>query len=120
NAATNPPVCYGDRILVLKYLYLFAEPRRWDVVVFKAPAQPQQYDYSQNYIKRLVGKPGETLMVLDGDIYTSTAHKPLEELTPGDFHVQRKPRDVQNALWRIAYDNDFYPQGKPRILINAR
>ena len=28
---TNPPVHYGDRILVLKYLYLFQEPHRWDV-----------------------------------------------------------------------------------------
>src|SRR5438045_2902419 len=73
NSATNPPVSYGDRILVLKYLYLFQEPRRWDVVVFKAPAEPQTYDYGQNYIKRLVGKQGETLMILDGDIYTSTA-----------------------------------------------
>src|SRR5438309_1310819 len=53
NVATNPPVFYGDRILVLKYLYLFQEPRRWDVVVFKSPVEPQQYDYQQNYIKRL-------------------------------------------------------------------
>ncbi len=33
----NPPVSYGDRILVLKYLYLLEHPQRWDVVVFKAP-----------------------------------------------------------------------------------
>src|SRR5947207_891940 len=44
NQATNPPVCYGDRILVLKYLYLFQQPQRWDVVVFKAPADPMHYD----------------------------------------------------------------------------
>src|SRR5690242_8066486 len=30
NRATNPPVYYGDRILVLKFLYLFQDPRRWD------------------------------------------------------------------------------------------
>jgi signal peptidase I len=110
NSATNPPVSYGDRILVLKYLYLFQEPRRWDVVVFKAPADPQTYDYGQNYIKRLVGKPGETLMILDGDIYTSTANKPLADLTPDDFEIQRKgPRIVQEALWRIVYDDDHHP-----------
>src|SRR4051794_37208964 len=33
-----PDVNYGDRILVLKYLSLFQEPSRWDVVVFKSPA----------------------------------------------------------------------------------
>src|SRR5688572_12805795 len=37
NATSTPPVHYGDRILVLKYLYLFGEPQRWDVVVFKSP-----------------------------------------------------------------------------------
>ena len=31
------PVYYGDRILVLKYRYLFEDPNRWDVVVFKSP-----------------------------------------------------------------------------------
>ena len=61
----NPPVDYGDRILVLKYLYLVSHPKRWDVVVFKAPPTP-----TQNYIKRLTGLPGETIMILDGDVST--------------------------------------------------
>ena len=69
--ATDPQALhYGDRILVLKYLYLFQPPQRWDVVVFKSPDNPGTFDYSQNYIKRLIGKPGETLMVLD--VATST------------------------------------------------
>src|SRR3954447_18504753 len=67
--AFDPPVRYGDRILVLKYLYLFQDPSRWDVVVFKSPDAPQKYDYQQNYIKRLIGKPNESVMILDGDIY---------------------------------------------------
>lgn len=40
----------GDRIFVLKYLYPFGSPQRWDVVVFRTPTSPQEY-----YIKRLVG-----------------------------------------------------------------
>src|SRR5205823_54346 len=80
-------------------------------VVFKAPAEPEKYDYGQNYIKRLVGKPGETLMILDGDIYTFTGTKRLEDLVAGDFEIQRKdPRIVQEALWRIVYDNDHHPR----------
>ena len=46
----------GDRVLVLKYLYEFFEPDRWDVVVFKNPVDP--IGPSQNYIKRLVGGGG--------------------------------------------------------------
>src|SRR4051794_10403543 len=34
--ATQPSY-NGDRILVNKYLYTFADPKRWDVVVFKFP-----------------------------------------------------------------------------------
>ena len=71
NDATQPPIHYGDRILVLKYLYLFEQPQRWDIVVFKSPAPESTGPptYRQNYIKRLIGKPGENVMILDGDIY---------------------------------------------------
>jgi signal peptidase I len=101
---TSPqPVQYGDKILVLKYVYLLHPPRRWDVVVFKSPDNPQKSDYKENFIKRLVGLPGEKLMVLDGDIYISTAANPA-------WQIQTKPREVQEALWRLVYDNDYYPQ----------
>lgn len=102
----DPPVFYGDRILVQKYLYLFQQPHRWDVVVFKAPVSPEKYNYTQNYIKRLIGKPGEAVMVLDGDVYI---RKPGAK-DPTDFVVQTKPKDAQDALWRLVYNNDYRPQ----------
>jgi signal peptidase I len=101
----SPRVLYGDRIIVLKYLYLLHEPQRWDVVVFKSPAER---DYAVNYIKRLIGKPGETIMVLDGDIY-------LKSRGADQFEIARKTRTAQEALWRILYDNDYHPVGnQPR------
>ena len=103
NDATAPPVQYGDRILVLKYAYLMHGPRRWDVVVFKSPDDPK---YQLNYIKRLIGLPGESIMVLDGDVYVGRPGDELEK-----FQVQRKPRVVQEALWRVVYDNDYLPLG---------
>ena len=33
-----------------------------------------------------------------------------EDPTLDDFVVQTKPRNVQDALWRIVYDNDYFPQ----------
>ena len=107
--STNPPVYYGDRILVLKYLYLFQQPKRWDVVVFKDPHDDKK-QYQVNYIKRLVGKPGESVMILDGKVYI--AAKPDPQLS--DFVVQVKPRHAQEALWKIVSDNDYYPQGRER------
>lgn len=61
----------GDRILVLKWAYDLGlkkfGPQRWDVTVFKNPSDAQL-----NYIKRLVGLPGEVLEIIDGDVYTAS------------------------------------------------
>ncbi len=119
-SAINPPVHYGNRILVLKYLYLLHEPGRWDVVVFKSPSTKSE-DYSVNFIKRLIGKPGEGLMILDGDIYTcpndhtrwlsGNPEKP-DHPEAWPWQIQRKTRAAQDSLWRIVYDNDYYPMRK--------
>ena len=85
------PVANGDRILVLKCLYQFFEPKRWDVIVFKNPPDPRI-----NYIKRLVGRPGEKVEIIDGDVYI-------------DGQISRKPPKVQNELWMPVYDNDYRP-----------
>ncbi|MBU0753941.1 MAG: signal peptidase I, partial [Planctomycetes bacterium] len=47
-----------DRILVNKFVYLIRDPERWEIVVFKYPL-----NQSENYIKRLVGLPGETIEI---------------------------------------------------------
>lgn len=44
----------GDRIIVSKFAYEIGEPERWDVIVFKFPGAA-----TINYIKRLIGLPGE-------------------------------------------------------------
>jgi signal peptidase I len=107
------PVYFGDRILVLKYRYLFDEPERWDVVVFKSPYEknpdPKDPKYVDNYIKRLVGKPGESIMILDGDIYVGRPG-----MNPKEFVIQRKPKYAQDALWREIYNNDYESHGLDR------
>jgi len=85
------PIANGDRILVLKCIYQFLEPRRWDVIVFKNPLDP-----GVNYIKRLIGLPGEKVEIIDGDIYINGL-------------IRRKPPKVQNELWMPVYDNDYQP-----------
>ena len=61
---SNHATFNGDRILVSKFTYMLSEPERWDVIVFKYPGNPKQ-----NYIKRLVGLPNETLTLRHGDVY---------------------------------------------------
>lgn len=129
NDAHAPPVHYGDRILVLKHLYEFQEPERWDVVVFKNPSRGgvayedipgwSTEPYQQNYIKRLIGLPGDTLMLLRGDVYVTDAEKTRQELRPEDFHIARKDEVAQSALWRVVYNDDHRPQGLLRRYENA-
>ena len=87
----------GDRVLVLKYLYRFVEPRPWDVVVFKNPQ-----DNTQNYIKRLIGLPGETIEIVHGDIFVGASPE-------GPWKIRRKPPRAQEAMWQVVFDNDYRP-----------
>ena len=78
----EPTLLVGDRLFVTKNSYgyskhsfpfsppfstnrfLFSEPQRGDVVVFKTPA-----DNRTDYIKRLIGIPGDIIQFIDGDLY---------------------------------------------------
>jgi len=90
-AGASTPVANGDRILVLKCIYQFLEPKRWDVVVFKNPTDP-----SENYIKRLIGLPNEEISIIDGDIYV-------------DGQITRRPPKVQQEHWMPIYNHDYRP-----------
>ncbi|MBI5722517.1 MAG: signal peptidase I [Planctomycetes bacterium] len=91
----------GDRVLVLKYVYNFSEPRPFDVIVFKNPQNDRE-----NYIKRLVGLPGETVKVVHGDIFVSTNGR------DGPWKIRRKPQAAQEAIWQIVSDGDYQPDAK--------
>lgn len=142
----------GDRILVLKWPYHLGGrfgPKRWDVVVFKDPA-----DGTTNFIKRLVGLPGEVLMILDGDVYTvpaeelspksietlerlieekhtyTTPDKPGGRIRPvpgptlaelySKLRVARKTEVAQKSLWFVVYDHDYPPTSLPSIPVQPR
>ncbi len=90
----------GDRILVNKYLYTFTDPKRWDVVVFKFPG-----DAKVNYIKRLVGLPGESLRIYQGDVFV----KPPGATKDTDYKIVRKPPDKVLAMRQLVHDTEHDP-----------
>jgi signal peptidase I len=99
------PSYKGDRILVGKFCYDFGDPDRWDVAVFKYPGGAKT-----NFIKRIVGLPGEVLQIRGGDIFTC----PLTEmgqvpLSP-QWTIERKPPDKLMAMLHPVFDNDYTPQ----------
>jgi signal peptidase I len=58
----------GDRVLVNKFVYSFEQPQRGDIVVFRT-VNIAGLDAHKDYIKRLVGLPGDTVEIKDGKIY---------------------------------------------------
>ncbi len=98
----------GDRIFVLKYLYQVFNPDRFDVVVFKNPENPYE-----NYIKRLIGLPGEQIALVDGDVFT----RPAEVGGSGNpwegegWRIGRKSERVQRDLWYTVFDSRYTPIG---------
>jgi signal peptidase I len=101
----DQPSYPGDRILVNKYGYDFNEPQRWDVVVFKFPG-----DGNMNFIKRLVGLPGEKLRLFQGNVFT----RPIDG-NDSQFKIERKPPDKVVAMLQPVHDTDY----EPSTLYNA-
>jgi len=82
SSSMEPTLLVGDRIFVSKYSYgyskhsfpfsppilskriLKSEPRRGDLVVFKTPS-----DNRTDYIKRLIGLPGDSIQFIDGNLF---------------------------------------------------
>ncbi len=86
SSSMEPTLLVGDRLFVTKYSYgysrhsfpfspsilskriMFAEPKRGDVVVFKTPA-----DNRTDYIKRLIGLPGDRIQFVDSNLYINNS-----------------------------------------------
>ncbi len=82
SSSMEPTLLIGDRLFVTKYSYgyskhsfpfsppiinsriMFNSPKTGDVVVFKTPA-----DNRTDYIKRLIGLPGDTIQFINGDLF---------------------------------------------------
>ena len=82
SSSMEPTLLVGDRLFVTKYSYgyskhsfpfsppifngrfLYSEPDRGDVIVFKTPA-----DNRTDYIKRLIGLPGDKIQFIDSNLY---------------------------------------------------
>jgi len=96
NDLAGQPDVDGDRVLVDKLTYSLRPPRRWELVAFRHPREP-----SRILVKRVVGLPGESVRIRDGEVYV-------------DGKLQRKSLLEQRALAVLVHDaNHPPPSGLP-------
>ena len=93
SSSMEPTLLVGDRIFVSKYTYGYSKhsfpfspnlsnnrffskiPKRGDLVVFKTPA-----DNRTDYIKRLIGMPGDTIQFVNGNLFINGNIVPREKI----------------------------------------
>lgn len=81
----------GDHVIGFRLSYAFAEPKRGDIVIFKYPD-----DEKILYIKRVIGMPGDTVVVENGGVYVNDEllDEPyLSVVTEGEFGPFVVPED---------------------------
>ena len=64
----------GDKLIGLRLSYIFSKPERGDVIIFEYPD-----DGEKLLIKRVIGLPGEMVIIKDGLVYINGSEVPLEE-----------------------------------------
>lgn len=114
-----PSLLIGDRLIVEKVSYYFTEPHRGDIVVFYPPDPMSKamspldrftrwlgFTREAAYIKRVVGLPGETLQIKNGQVLIDG--KPLNEP-----YIKGAGGQDADGFEGVALQDDFEPHKIP-------
>jgi signal peptidase I len=86
----------GERVLIDRAAFSLRPPRRWEIVAFRRAGPADAI-----LVKRVVGLPGETLDIRNGDVYV-------------DGRIQRKNLSQQRAMAVLVHDANFQPAREPK------
>ncbi|MBI2816069.1 MAG: signal peptidase I [Acidobacteria bacterium] len=101
-----PELADQERIFINKFIYRFESIERGDVVVFWYPLDP-----GKSYIKRVVGLPGETVQLINGEVYVN-GRRLIEPYVPSEY------RDRQSLRLMRIPPGEFFVLGDHRTSSN--
>ena len=104
SGSMRPTLMERDHILVNKFIYRLHEPRRGDIIVFKSPPGASLDGEERDFVKRLIGVPGDTIEVKDGAVYWNNQRlkEPYILQTP-DYEMP--PMNVPSGKLFVMGDN---------------
>lgn len=103
-ASMEPNFHDWDYLIVDEISYRFRDPERGEIIVFKFPHDP-----SQRYIKRVIGLPGETVQVQDGQV---TISRGAEEVLLDEKNYI--PSDTPGSIQTTLRENEYFVMGDNR------
>jgi signal peptidase I len=106
----KPTLNVGDHILANKYIYRASNPKRGDLVIFPFPKDPRK-----DYIKRVIGLPGEIIEIKDKKVYINEKKLADPNAYFADsrvFQNSENPRD--NMLPIIISEGKIFVMGDNR------
>lgn len=103
----DPTFADGEYLIIDEFSYYFKNPERGEVIVFRYPNNPSKY-----FIKRIIGLPGETVIVKNAQVTIKNNENPdgikLEEDYVKNIDTQNK--DVDTKLG----NNEYFVMGDNR------
>ena len=92
----------SDRLIGFRLSYLFSSPERDDIIIFKYPD-----DESINYVKRVIGLPGDVVQIIHGKVYVND-----EELD--EPYILEPMQDNPQELTYIVPEDSYFVMGDNR------
>ena len=93
-----------DRVFGYRLAYKSKEPERFDIVIFRFPD-----DERTLFIKRIIGLPGDTVLISDGKVYINGSEEPLDDsFCPEEPEGDYGPYVVPENCYFMMGDNRNY------------